>query len=442
METADVFSLLRPLKLAAAVAFAVSATGMLPAQAAEHARPTKKTVKAAPPIEMKQPASSHPWKRYADWPQTRWSNYNTHATLVSPRVGTPPRLDGPINDAGSLAAQEIGARGAERGKTLAFDRSRGGGCVACHVMGSDTPAQPGNVGPDLSTIGAARPDDWLFNYIYEPRRFSAETVMPPWGTHKFYTIEEIRDIVAFLKTLKTPAELKDPLNDPERRPIPKEVRDNLDPTENPAMFALDKGQALFAKPGPGGKSCASCHAQPETAFKTWAATMPRYEPRMKKVLGVEEFITRHARATTGDNFLMETPDILALSVYLKNLANGTPINVDTKSPGAKQAAERGQKLMVRKIGQLNFACVDCHAKAANKWIRGQFLVEFKGQVMHFPTWRTSRNEIWDIRKRFQWCGVAIRADELPPDSPEYGDLELALTALSNGMKVNAPGVRH
>jgi sulfur-oxidizing protein SoxA len=39
-------------------------------------------------------------------------------------------------------------------------------------------------------------------------------------------------------------------------------------------------------------------------------------------------------------------------------------------------------------------------------------------------------------------GVAIRANELPPDAPEYGDLELALTVINQGLKVNAPGIRH
>jgi len=49
--------------------------------------------------------------------------------------------------------------------------------------------------------------------------------------------------------------------------------------------------------------------------------------------------------------------------------------------------------------------------------------------------------MWDIRRRFQWCNVAIGADELPPDAKEYGDLELYLTSLSNGLKLSVPGIR-
>jgi sulfur-oxidizing protein SoxA len=247
-----------------------------------------------------------------------------------------------------------------------------------------------------------------------------------------------------LKTLKEPYAIADKNENPNTRAAPVESRDNLDPTENPAIFGLDLGREIFKRNGANGKSCASCHAAPETAFKTWAASMPRYEPRLRHVLGVEEFITRHARATTGDNLLMQGNDNTGLSIYLHNLANGAPISPDLSSGGAQAALKKGQELMKRKIGQLNMACVDCHTRErhANKWVRGQYLVESKGTTAHFPTWRTSRGDIWDIRKRFQWCNVSVRADELPPDAREYGDIELALAALNRGEKIKSPGIRH
>jgi len=65
-----------------------------------------------------------------------------------------------------------------------------------------------------------------------------------------------------------------------------------------------------------------------------------------------------------------------------------------------------------------------------------------GMLDHFPTYRTSRGEIWDIRKRFQWCNVSVRANELPPDAPEYGDIELYLMIKSNGRILSVPGIRH
>jgi sulfur-oxidizing protein SoxA len=172
--------------------------------------------------------------------------------------------------------------------------------------------------------------------------------------------------------------------------------------------------------------------------------MPRFEPRLNKVLGVEEFITRHARATTGAEFPMQGADNVALSIYLHNLANGAIINPDLSSAGARKSAAAGRLLMQKKLGQLNMACIDCHTKErhAFKWARGQYLVESRGTVAHFPTWRTSRGDIWDIRKRFQWCNVSVRANDLPPDAKEYGEIEMALAEINKGEKINSPGIRH
>jgi len=227
---------------------------------------------------------------------------------------------------------------------------------------------PGNVGPDLSEIGnGGRTDEWLFNYVFDARVYNPETVMPPWGGHGVFSDAEINDMVAFLKTLKTPAVFKTELDDPNKRPAPVEKRDNLDAIENPGMWSIDKAVVLWKTRGPGGFSCNTCHSDPKAAFKTWAATMPKWEPRLNKVLGVEEFITRHAKATTGLTWNMETDQNRDMSVYLHNLANGTPINVDTTSAEAKAAIERGKVLANRKIGELNFACTDCHGKSAMIW---------------------------------------------------------------------------
>jgi sulfur-oxidizing protein SoxA len=385
------------------------------------------------PLETKEDASARPWKRYAGWPTRDYSKFNTLGNLASPPAPKQPRkISGPITG------------DAKKGAEMVADRNRGGSCLACHVMGPAGGANlPGNVAPDLSEIGnAGREDEWLFNYIYDGRVYNPDTVMPPWGSHGLFDDQEINDMVAFLKTLKSPAVFKTELDDPAKRPPPVEKRDNLDPIENPAMWAVDKAQELWKQAGAAGSSCNTCHSDPKTSFKIWAASMPMWEPRLNKVLSVEEFVTRHAKATTGASWPMETEENRAMSVYLHFLANGAPLKVDTSSPEAKAAMERGKELSARKVGQLNMACTDCHGKVANRWIRGQWLGEPKGQYDHFPTWRTSLLAIWDIRQRFQWCQVNIRADELPPDAKEYGDLEFYLAVQNEGQKLSVPGIRH
>jgi len=386
---------------------------------------------AQAPLQVEGPVSPQPWQRYGDWNKARWDNYNT----LAKRDVTPPK-------GSEIELKEVKGDAAT-GQKLAFDRSRGGGCLACHVMGPKTLETPGNVGPDLSEIGnAGRTDQWLYNYVFDPRVYNATSMMPPWGKHGFYKEDEIKDIVAFLKTLKTPAKFTNPIDDPEKRAKPVEDRDATDPFVNPAAERIDVGAALFKKPGPNGQACIACHADPKAAFKRWAVEMPKWEPRLKKVLGAEEFIARHAKATTGADVLMETRDNIDLSIYLHSLANGQAIKVDLANPDAQAAYERGVVLSKTKVGQFNFACTDCHELGANKWIRGQWLGDPKGQFDHFPLWRTSRNENWDIRKRFQWCNVQVRANELPPDAVEYGELELYLRKANEGLTLSAPNIRH
>jgi sulfur-oxidizing protein SoxA len=385
------------------------------------------------PLAIDGDASVRPWKRYGNWPSRDYSKYNSLARLATaPAPKEPRKITAPI------------AGDAEKGAKLVADRARGGSCLACHVMGPAGGANlPGNVAPDLSEIGnAGREDEWLFNYIYDGRVYNPETVMPPWGSHGLFTDDEITDMVAFLKTLKSPAKFKTTLDDPEKRTPPVEKRDNLDPLENPGMWAVDVAQDLWKQKASSGFSCNTCHSDPKTQFKVWAAAMPKWEPRLNKVLGVEEFVTRHTKATTGADWLMETDNNRAMAVYLRFLANGEPIKVDTTSAESKAAIERGVELSKRKIGQLNMACTDCHGLVVNRWIRGQWLGEVKGQYDHFPTWRTSLQAIWDIRQRFQWCSVNIRGDELPPDAKEYGDLELYLATQNEGLKLSVPGIRH
>jgi L-cysteine S-thiosulfotransferase len=381
------------------------------------------------PLEMDKPASPMPWKRYANWTQSDWKDYNTLRDTRSPEV------PGELTKIGAITDGD-----AERGKKLFGDRSKGGSCMVCHVVPGAS--FPGNVGPELSTYRTkGRSDSQIYNYILDPRQFNPVSMMPPWGTNGILNDQEIKDLVAYLKTLKEPAKLSD-LDNPATRPLPKSTVDYHDPTENPAMFEVDRGKKHFDKAGPAGKSCASCHKNPEQAFKTWAAHMPYYEPRMKKVLNSEEFLTRHARATTGENWPMESEENTALSIYVRNFADGQPIDIQFRTPEEKAAAEKGKELMDRKVGQLNFKCNDCHGQAANHWMRGQYVLGIKNQVGHHPYWRTSQGEIWTLRKRFQWCGVAVRSNELPPDASEYGYLEYYLTSLSNGKAIDGPGIGH
>jgi sulfur-oxidizing protein SoxA len=386
------------------------------------------------PLEMSRPAYAGEWKRHSDWTKNRWDSFPTLASTPE-RKGATPSFEG-------LAGDPV------RGKAVAEDQ-RKGNCYACHTVGKHGFAKgdemPGNVGPDLSAIGERGDPAYLRSRISDPSVLNPMAIMPRFGADGILNAQEIEDIVAWLSTTKGVPEFKTPLDDPNKRPSPVESRDWRDEFVNPAASEIAVGKSLFSNPGPAGKACVSCHTAPERTFSTWAATMPKPEPRMGgKILGVEEFIARHAPAVTGAEHPMMSAGNVALSIYLRSLADGATIAVDTESPYAKAAAARGKALTERRIGQLNFACQGCHTTGSGKFMRGQWLGALDTGTMttHFPTHRTSKTENWDLRKRFQWCNVQGRANELPPDAPEYGDLEIYLTGLAKGKKLNAPGIRH
>ena len=88
----------------------------------------------------------------------------------------------------------------ERGKEVAFTKSRGN-CLACHNMAGGT--QPGSRGPDLSQYAElGRSNEETYSLVYDMRWRNPGTVMPPMGTNEILSDQEIRDVVAFLQSSK------------------------------------------------------------------------------------------------------------------------------------------------------------------------------------------------------------------------------------------------
>src|SRR5262245_43185755 len=100
------------------------------------------TVMAQQPAQAKRPpllapgdAAPTPWKRYTGWPSRDTSAFNT---LANPKA-SPPALTEPKKIEGEITGN------AENGKKLVADRTRGGSCLACHIMGTAGNADlPGN----------------------------------------------------------------------------------------------------------------------------------------------------------------------------------------------------------------------------------------------------------------------------------------------------------
>jgi len=375
--------------------------------------------------------------RYAGWPKTDYGRFRTYAY---------------DDTRGEIAVQRgtvpAGATGdPKKGRALFTSRAKGP-CTGCHLIPGDDVWPAGNVGPDLSTIADRRlTNEYLYQQIYDARVIFPQTAMPPWGASGAFTPQEIVDLVAFLQTLKGPRPPeKDADRDPETRTKPVGFGDNLDPTNNPALLLAEGAEQRWKVRGPSGKACADCHAGGvDVAMKGVAARYPKIVPRYGRVMSIEDFLSAHGPETTGTPLPMESDANLDLTMLVKMASNGMPVAIDTESVEARAALARGRAGFYRRVGERNHACADCHTpeKGASKFLGGRFLGDVtSGLTRHFPTWRTSQNQVWDMRKRMQWCMTPLGMNMLPADAVEYAELELYLTSFDIGKPMNVPGIRH
>lgn len=88
----------------------------------------------------------------------------------------------------------------KKGKELAMNTQKGN-CWACHALPGDP--QPGSGGPPLLNAGTVGyTDAYLYQQIWDRRAANPDTVMPPYGANGVLSDQEIRDIAAFLQSIK------------------------------------------------------------------------------------------------------------------------------------------------------------------------------------------------------------------------------------------------
>lgn len=375
--------------------------------------------------------------RYRGWTTEDFGRFRTYAYGDARPEPTVQRAAPPAGVVGDP----------KKGRSLFLSRSKGP-CTGCHLVPGDDVWPAGSVGPDLSTLGSrGLGDAHLYMQIYDPRVLFPHTSMPPWGAQGALSPEEIVHLVAYLQTLKGPATSeKDPDRNPFTRRRPTGFGDNLDPTNNPAVVAAEAMDSVWSERGPNGKACADCHAGGiDVAMKGVAARYPRHVATYGRVMSLEDLMTVHGPERTGRPFPMESDDNVRLVVRLKMASNGMPVALDLDSAEARAARARGEASFQRRVGQRNHACADCHTpqKGANKFLGGRWLGDVtEGLTRHFPTWRTSQNQLWDMRKRMQWCMTPLGANMLAADAVEYAELELYLTSFDQGKPLSVPGIRH
>ncbi len=216
----------------------------------------------------------------------------------------------------------------------------------------------------------------------------------------------------------------------------------------PYELGLDVGKAEFYKKFKNGKSIADCFPNAEKGIKQ---NYPYWDPKRKEVVTLELAINECRKANGEKPYKWKTGKLAAVSAYIGYLSRGKRINVvvPENDPDALAWYERGKRFFYAKRGQLNFSCADCHVVNAGRRIRANLLSPALGHLTHFPVYRKK----WEAKgtgplagfgtphRRYGGCNKQVRAKPFKAQSVEYRSLEYFHTYMSNGLPVNAPGVR-
>jgi sulfur-oxidizing protein SoxA len=221
-------------------------------------------------------------------------------------------------------------------------------------------------------------------------------------------------------------------------PDTKAIQD--DDTANPGMlWALD-GETLWkSKAGAAGKACADCHQDARASMKGVAARYPAYDKALGRPVNLEQRInlcrTQHQQATA---FTFESRDLLALAAFVAEQSRGDAIAPDS-TPELQPFVTKGRDFFMRRQGQLNLGCTNCHDDNWDKHLAGSAVTQ--ALPTGYPIYRLEWQSQGSLQRRLRNCITGMRARNYDYGAPELVELELYLMSRAKGMPIETPAVR-
>ena len=211
---------------------------------------------------------------------------------------------------------------------------------------------------------------------------------------------------------------------------------------NPGLLSVIRGERLFNnKQDEADKACAECHSEDGAKLNTKnIAHYPVYSELSAEVVTLQKKISRCRNDNTGSKALpTDHPDLVALETFVRNLAIGEAVNVQTDGP-MTELLKQGEKLYKTRYGLIDMACNQCHDIYPGQMLRGQKISQ--GQGNGFPAYRLDTGEITSLSQRIQQCLTTMRAEPFDADSDEINLMELYIMSRSNGLKIETPAIRY
>nr|WP_315400681.1 sulfur oxidation c-type cytochrome SoxA [uncultured Duganella sp.] len=213
-----------------------------------------------------------------------------------------------------------------------------------------------------------------------------------------------------------------------------------DDTLNPAMLWISGGEAQWsAVAGKSGKSCASCHGEAKQSMRGVAARYPAFHAGAGTTVNLSRRINmcREDKQQAAP-LRAESEELLGLEAYVAMQSRGMPV-APPRDAGTRAAAARGKELYVRRIGQLNLSCAQCHDERAGGRLAGSTIPQ--AHAAAYPIYRLEWQAVGSLQRRLRNCMSGVRAEVPAFGARELVDLEAFLAVRDEGMKLETPGVR-
>jgi L-cysteine S-thiosulfotransferase len=213
-----------------------------------------------------------------------------------------------------------------------------------------------------------------------------------------------------------------------------------DDTANPGMLWVLDGEALWkSKAGTAARSCADCHDDAPASMRGVAARYPAFDKTLGRPVDLEQRInlcrTQNQQATP---LAHESRDLLALTAFVARQSHGMPIETGA-DPQLELFIVKGRDLFVRRQGQLNLSCANCHDDNWDKRLAGSAITQ--AHPTGYPLYRLEWQSLGSLQRRLRACITGIRAQGYDYGAPELVELELYLMSRARGMAIEAPAVR-
>ena len=211
-----------------------------------------------------------------------------------------------------------------------------------------------------------------------------------------------------------------------------------DDFSNPGMFWVQEGEALFATPeGNASRACADCHDAAE--MDGIAARYPAFDEKSGTAVDLPGRVNLcRVRHQESEPLPRESRELLALTAFIGNRSRGFPITPDP-DPRMNEWRERGAELYDTRIGQLNFACANCHDANAGRSLAGNVIPQ--AHPTGYPLYRFEWQELGSLQRRLRNCMIGFRAEPYAYGDEAFIAIEAFLMQRAAGMEIETPAVR-